>query len=139
MLEGAHVAFFEAPRLFPGAPFPLKARSWGLIWPEACAWRNDMFNIPARLKDKPDMLSPHQTFYGTPPAPREIPFLKSGCRYINGTVKSAPEAELCCYLNGGTTRRTAARFCSRLVTGATSATSRGATRGRPSLETGTPR
>ncbi|CAM9987322.1 unnamed protein product, partial [Laminaria digitata] len=58
-LELAMASCLEAKRLFDGEKLP----ATGPLWAEACHHASDVINMTARVKDKPDMLSPFQTFY----------------------------------------------------------------------------
>ncbi|CAN0487258.1 unnamed protein product, partial [Laminaria digitata] len=62
-LELAMASCLEAKRLFDGEKLP----ATGPLWAEACHHASDVINMTARVKDKPDMLSPFQKFYGRAP------------------------------------------------------------------------
>ena len=74
----------EAPRLFGGVPLP----PTGPLWAEVRVCACDALNMMARVGDKPDKLSPYQTFHGRPPFPWLLPFLKPGFHHVRRTLKS---------------------------------------------------
>ena len=96
-LELAMASRLEAPRLFRDAKMPPTQ----LLWDETCKYASDAINMTARVRDKPDMLSPYRTFNGRPPFARLLPFLKPGFHHVRRTLKSEPQAEACVYLNSG--------------------------------------
>ena len=96
-LELAMVSCLEAKRLFDGEKLP----PTGPLWAEACHHASDAINMTTRVKDKPDMLSPFQTFYGRAPFARVLPFLQPGFHHLRRSLNSGPKAELCFYLSSG--------------------------------------
>ena len=97
---GARDGFFsclEAPRLFCGVPLP----PTGPLWAEECVYACDALNITARVRDKPDKLSPYQEFHGKASFPRLLPFLKPGFYHVKWTPKSEAKVQACFFLIGG--------------------------------------
>ena len=109
-LELGMASCLEARRLFGGVPLP----PTGPLWAEACAYASDVLNMTARVRDRPDMLSPYQNFYGRAPFPRLLPFLKPGFHYVERTHKAEPKAQ---GTAAATTGLTAARSCFRPACG----------------------
>ena len=60
MLELAMASRLEAPRLLGNAKMPPTQP----LWAEACKHATDVINMTARVRDKPDMHSPHLKFHG---------------------------------------------------------------------------
>ena len=93
----AMASCLKPPRLFGGAKLP----PTGPLWAEACHYASDVTNMTARVKDKPDMLSPYRDFYGRAPFVRLLQFLKPGFRHVSRTETSKPKAQPCFYLSSG--------------------------------------
>ena len=87
----------EAKRLLNSEKLP----PTGALWEEAYHHASDVINMTARVKDKPDMLSPFQKLYGIAPFVRLLPFQQAGFHHVRRPLNSEPKAELCFYLSSG--------------------------------------
>ena len=73
-LELAMASFLEASHLFGSARLPPTGPLCAEAFHHAC----DVINMTTRVREKPDMYSPHRTFYGRAPFARLLPFQKPG-------------------------------------------------------------
>ena len=80
----------QAQRLCDGDNMTLSEPFWERLFDHV----RDVISTISGVKNKTDMVSPLETFYGRPPFARVAPFLRPGFYHVRRTQTSEPNVEL---------------------------------------------